>query len=352
MSRRGVLQAAGVGGVATVAGIGGFRTYLMGPSVYEPPAHSMDGKVVVITGGTAGLGLESAKRLAAAGATVVLTSRTATKGNVAVSKVQEYLADRGVTNENVYSSVLDLDDLSSVKAFPQALSRLPVWKSNDAKIDVLMNNAGVMAIPDKQLTKDGIERTFQSNHLGHFVLTAKLSDKLSDKARVINLSSSAHSIPSKGLDLDNLNGEKEYGPLLSYGYSKLSNILFTKELQQRATEAGKGWTVVANHPGVVETDLFRHFLSEEKQKQFETEGPQGLDKIIVNFVSLFLRPVERGANTQIYLASVDDNTMARLGGKYVVDMKVTKPSKNTQDEDAAKGLWDISEKLSGIKFGL
>ena len=351
MSRRSMLQTVGVTGAVAASGVG-LQRYLMGPDVYQPPAHSMDDKVVVITGGTAGLGLESAKRLAAAGATIILTSRTATKGATAVSKVQDFLAEKGVTNDKVFSSVLDLDDLSSVKAFPKTLSESPALKSNSAKIDVLMNNAGVMAIPDRQLTKDGYERTFQSNHLGHFALTANLSDMLSKNARVINVSSSAHMIPSDGLDLENLNGEKEYGPWMSYGYSKLANILFTKELQERASKAGKEWTVVATHPGAVQTDLARNMFGEEKWNKLAAEGPKGTDYLLLNALSFFVRPVDRGANTQVYLASVDDNELSTKGGEYFVDMKPTKPAKNTDDDAAAKGLWEISEKLGGVRFDL
>jgi NAD(P)-dependent dehydrogenase (short-subunit alcohol dehydrogenase family) len=113
----------------------------------------MDGKVVVITGGTAGLGLESAKRLAAAGATIVLTSRTSAKGEKAVQDVFDYIREKKVDNSRVYSLVLDLDDLESVKAFPSAYRKLEL-----GDISVLLNNAGVMAVPDRQLTKDGYER--------------------------------------------------------------------------------------------------------------------------------------------------------------------------------------------------
>jgi len=161
--------------------------------VYEPAPGSLAGKVIVVTGGSTGLGLESAKRLSAAGATVVLTSRTEAKGQAAVQEVSQYLENKGAAGgAKLYSLVLDLDDLGSVRAFPDAYKKL-----NVGKIDVLMNNAGVMAIPDRQLTKDGFERTFQSNHLGHFVLTSGLYPLLSrEKATVINVSSEAYNFAS------------------------------------------------------------------------------------------------------------------------------------------------------------
>jgi hypothetical protein len=130
------------------------------PKIYEPPANSQVGKVHIITGASTGLGLESAKRIAAAGATVVLTSRTPTKGEAAVQQVREYLSQKDVANSNIYFVTLDLDDLSTVQSFPERYSQL----LPNTKIDVLMNNAGI-EINKREMTKDGFERTFQSNHL-------------------------------------------------------------------------------------------------------------------------------------------------------------------------------------------
>lgn len=129
--------------------------------LYQPPANSQNGKVHVITGASTGLGLESAKRIATAGGTIVITSRTASKGEQAVQKVQEYLSLKNIENSQVYYLTLDLDDLDSAKSFPERYNRL----MSNKPIDVLMNNAGVADIEPLELTKDGFERTFQSNHL-------------------------------------------------------------------------------------------------------------------------------------------------------------------------------------------
>jgi hypothetical protein len=129
--------------------------------IYQPPADSQNGKVHVITGATTGLGLESAKRIATAGATIVITSRTASKGEQAVQKVQDYLSLKHIENSEVYYLTLDLDDLDSVKSFPERYNR----RMSNKPIDVLMNNAGVGNIVPREFTKDGFERTFQSNHL-------------------------------------------------------------------------------------------------------------------------------------------------------------------------------------------
>ena len=179
----------------------------------------------------------------------------------------------------MYTVPLDLDDLENVKAFPKRLAASPV---GDEQITVLMNNAGVMAIPERELTKDGYERTFQSNHLGHFLLTSLLMPKLANNAMVINVSSEAHKFASKGLELDNLNGQESYGPWSSYGQSKLANILFTKELQERANEAGRKLTAVSLHPGAVQTDLARNLIGEEK---WATDPKRGT--IVCRFLALW-----------------------------------------------------------------
>ncbi|GAX09990.1 hypothetical protein FisN_11Lh017 [Fistulifera solaris] len=223
--------------------------------LYTPAPQSLIGQTIVITGGTTGLGLESAKRLAIGGANIILTARTTTKGEKAVSEVQQYLRDNGIDNPMVSYKVLNLDDLSAVKKVPES------W--NDVKkIDVLMNNAGVMAIPDRQLTVDGYERQIQTNHLGHFVLTALLQPKLASDARIVNVSSQAYQFASKMRSDESLwePQPNDYSPWVQYGQTKLANILFTEELQRRSEVAGKQWTVVSLHPGAVATGRFHvHF---------------------------------------------------------------------------------------------
>jgi NAD(P)-dependent dehydrogenase (short-subunit alcohol dehydrogenase family) len=317
-------------------------------NVYTPPAHALDGKLMVVTGGTTGLGLETVKRLASGGAAVVLTSRTAAKGTEAVSAVQDYLAAHGVANEKVYSAVLDLDDLASVKSFP---GRLAATVGSNQKTNVLINNAGVMAIPDRQLTKDGFERTFQSNHLGHFVLTAKLMDQLAPEARVINVSSEGYQLAPKGMDFGNLEGEEDYGPWSSYGQSKLANILFTKELQRRADQAGRSIQTYALHPGVVQTDLARNMMGAAKWDAIKTEGAKGWDAVVLGAVAKFAKTVQEGASTQIYLAASDDLPKAG-GGAYFVDMKDAKLLDFATDMDAAGKLWTVSEQLGKVDFKL
>lgn len=343
--RRRFLKTAAIGGAVVVGAAVWNKKQMLGPAPFRPPPHSLDGKTMIITGATAGLGLESAKRLAAGGATVVLTSRSISKGQMAVKAVNDYLAQEGISNNRVYAVPLDLDDLDSVRTFPKRLAESP---AGEKKIDVLMNNAGVMAIPERELTNDGFERTFQSNHLGHFLLTSKLIPKLADDATVINVSSEAHKFASKGLELDNLNGEESYGPWSSYGQSKLSNILFSKELQARAEQAGRKLTAVSLHPGAVQTDLARNLIGEEKWAKMQTEGPSFADSLLLNTLSYFVIPVERGATTQIWLAA--NQAGNDIGGDYFNKCKAQNLGSAATDMDAAKKLWEASEKMVGEEF--
>jgi len=353
IGRKAFVAGAAAGVVIGVSGVAGAvvavdQAQKNRASPYEAPRGSMVGKLVLITGGSSCLGLESAKRLGTAGATIVLTSRNLSKGEKAVEDIKQYLKNREIGDDKVYNLVLDLDNLDSVKSFPSSFEKLKL-----GKIDVLLNNAGVMAIPTLQITKDGYERTFQSNHLGHFVLTAGLFPFLNkEKATVVNVASTAYTIAAgKGLELDNLNGEKQYGAWSSYGQSKLSNILFTQELQRRADAAGDSWlTAVTLHPGVVQTDLARYTIGEEKWKDLKSKAPSGLEKVLLNAAALFLKTVEEGASTQVYLASGAEGALKK--GAYYDDLKPQNLPAFAKDENKARLLWDQSEEWGGIKFGL
>mmetsp|Transcript_8890 Transcript_8890/g.15669 ORF Transcript_8890/g.15669 Transcript_8890/m.15669 type:complete len:415 (-) Transcript_8890:45-1289(-) len=323
--------------------------------IYQPAPHSMDGKLVVITGGNAGLGLESSKRLAEAGATVVFTSRDDAKGQKALTGINESLKQQKADDETFAGKVmvasLDLCDLDNVKSFQERLVNVI---GKDVKIDVLLNNAGVMAIPDLRLTKDGYEKTFQTNHLGHFALTSTLLPLLSSHARVINVSSQGYLFASKnGLELDNLNGEREYGPWSSYGQSKLENILFTNELQKRAqnSESHSNLTAFSLHPGAVQTDLARYIIGEEKFISMKENGfSNWKDKLVMESLAKFVLTVQEGASTQVFLASQDVGSLE--AGKFFDAGKVTAVQAFAADEAKGVALWDVSEKLSGVKFEL
>ncbi len=336
----------GLGGVVAVGGAAVALNQLNNGEVYEPEPGSLNGQVVLITGASSGLGLESAKRLAAAGATVVLTSRTKSKGEQAVEDVKAYLVDK-VDDAKLYSLELDLDDLEQVKQFPESFKELGL-----GDVSILMNNAGVMAIPQKELTKDGFERQFQSNHLGHFALTAGMFPYLSrDGAKVINVASSAAYFAALGLDINNLNGERSYSGWPSYGQTKLANILFTNELQKRADAAGLDWlTTVSLHPGVVDTDLSRYIVGEEKFQEMKDSDSFSIESLASKATSLFTLSPEQGANNQVFLAAGADGKLVK--GAYYDDMKVKDKLPFMKDEDKAASLWEISEEYAGLTFDL
>lgn len=235
---------------------------------------------------------------------------------------------------------LDLDNLESVKSFPERYNLL----TSNKPIDVLMNNAGIAAIPEREITKDGFERTFQSNHLGPFVLTAGLFPYLNHNgARIINVSSSAHTYVKDKDFLNNLNSEKNYEGRGwgAYGQSKLENILFTEELQRRADAAGLNWlTVTSLHPGVVGTDIWRNVPLVAKTSVLTS----------ALFYNRMLT-TEEGANTQIYLATENEQAIAK-GQYYDENGNVHEATSLARDPAKASELWRATERMSGVEFKL
>ena len=205
----------------------------------------LDGKTVIITGANTGIGLETAVDLAKRNARVVLACRSVERGEKAAVEVKKRSG-----NDNVVFRQLDLASLDSVRKFSGKILE------EEPRIDILINNAGVMAIPERTLTQDGFEMQFAVNHLGHFLLTNLLLDRIKEapSARIVNVSSRSHG--GGILDFENLNSELSYSPRAAYGTSKLANILFTHSLSKRL----KGTNVTANclHPGLISTELGRH----------------------------------------------------------------------------------------------
>lgn len=344
--RRGFLKT--IFGATAGAGLVANKIAIEGPTPYTPPASLLDGKLIVITGGNTGLGLESAKRLASGGATIVITSRRMEKGARAIKSIVDYAPE---SDGKVFCLPLDLCDLSSVKNFPSKLKELMGPK----EIDVLLNNAGVMAIPEFEITKDGYEKTFQTNHLGHFALTAGLFPMLKDDARIVNVSSMAHLIVAKGLDLTNLNGEKEYKSWDAYGRSKMENILFTKELAYRLnnTPGLEKMAAVTLHPGAVRTDLARYLVGEENFVSMEDQT-QVKPKLTSETLALlplvyFTKAVDRGATSQVWLSSFQGESVS---GKFFQNCKEVKLVDSANDMEKAKALWKLSEEMSGVKFNI
>lgn len=282
----------------------------------------MTGKTVVITGGNSGIGFETAAALAGAGARVVITARSEERGRAALERL-----NAGSPAVPVELAVFDLASLRSVReGAAELLDRLP-------RIDVLVNNAGLM-LSDRRETVDGLEMTFQVNHLGPFLLTVLLLDRLKASApsRIINVASTAHQSARSGMDFDDLQATGGYGGMAVYGRSKLANILFTNELARRLE--GSGVTANSLHPGTVRTG-------------WAGEGDaKGLFALGVAIGRPFFLSPARGAKTSVYLASspeVDD-----VSGRYFVRCRPRTPSKAARDEAAARRLWEVSEGLAGL----
>ena len=205
---------------------------------------SLSGKTAVVTGATGGLGYETAMALAGAGAIVILTGRNDAKGLRAIEGICERFPNALIAYEH-----LDLASLASVADFTRRFA------ASNEQLDLLINNAGVMALPKRQQTEDGFEMQLGTNYLGHYALTARLLPQLrrAKAARVVNLSSLAHR--SGAIDFDDLQGKHSYRPWRAYCQSKLAMLMFSLELQRHSLAAGWGLTSLAAHPGYARTDL-------------------------------------------------------------------------------------------------
>ena len=291
----------------------------------------LTGKVIIVTGGNSGLGFEAVKAFAEKGANVILASRSMENGEAAKTAI-------GKVNGKIDVMQLDLMDFASIKTFAEN------FKKNYIRLDVLLNNAGIMTTP-YFLTKDGLEAQNGTNHFGHFALTGQLFDLIKNTrgSRVVNVSSMAHK--QGKMDFDNLlfeNG-KDYTPIKSYGRSKLSNLLFTYELQRRIQNNNLNCIAVSAHPGVSRTNLDRFIRGKI------------WFKLLYPVFKSFTQDQAQGALPEIR-ASVDPKVKA---GEYYgpdgfnemkgfpVIVKSNEASHNLAD---AKKLWEVSEKITGVSF--
>jgi NAD(P)-dependent dehydrogenase (short-subunit alcohol dehydrogenase family) len=285
-------------------------------------AADMTGKTVIVTGANSGIGLETAVALARAGATTVLIARDPRRGEAAVDTVRTRSG-----RDDVDLVLFDLASLASVRSGAAALlERCP-------RIDVLVNNAGLV-LSRRQETEDGLEATFAINHLGPFLLTGLLLDRIkqSAPARIVNVSSTAHKGARRGLNFDDLQSQRRYRGMSVYSKSKLANIYFTTELGRRL--AGTGVTANCLHPGTVATGYARD------------GDASGLLAFGVRVIKPFVLTAEQGARTSIYLASSPE--VADVTGRYFVKCRARRPSKVARESDAARRLWDVSEQLAGL----
>jgi retinol dehydrogenase-12 len=283
---------------------------------------TMSGKVCLVTGATNGIGKETAVRLAMLGATVVIVARTAAGGVAAGDEIR-----RRAPLARIDALAADLSSLAQARRLAgEVLARYD-------RLDVLVNNAGVI-MTSRQLTADGLETTFATNHLGPFLLTNLLRGLLerSAPARVVTVASAAHK-QVRAIPWDELSGGAPPGGAQFYPLSKLLNILFTVELAGRLT--GTGVTANCLHPGFVRTALGR-----------DVTGVLGAG---VRLIVRFQPGPAAGAETSVYLASSPD--VAEATGGYFVKCKPAQPSALARDERAAARLWTLSEALAGLDPG-
>jgi NAD(P)-dependent dehydrogenase (short-subunit alcohol dehydrogenase family) len=295
----------------------------------------LSGKTIIVTGGNSGIGYEAARELARKGAEVVLACRSLKKAGEAMRSIVS--AHPGAVVE---AMELDLASLASVRSFTH------VFLGRHARLDVLCNNAGVMALPYRK-TADGFEMQLGTNHLGHFALTGLLCERLlaTERARVVNVSSNAHRMGR--IRFEDLRWENGYRKWLAYGQSKLANLLFTYELQRRLEARNASVISVACHPGYTATNL--QFAGPRMVESSLKERLFGLGN------RLCAQEAPMGALPTLYAA-----TSAEVrGGDYIgpdgfAEMwghpKKAKSSARSHDEEAAAKLWEVSEQLTGVRY--
>jgi NAD(P)-dependent dehydrogenase (short-subunit alcohol dehydrogenase family) len=294
---------------------------------------SQRGRTIVVTG-TGGLGFEDALALARAGGTVIVAGRNPAKGAAAVARIEQLVPDAAASFE-----ALDLGSLASVAAFAERLGdRLE-------RVDVLVNNAGVMTPPRRETTADGFELQFGTNHLGHFALTAHLLPLLrqSRSPRVVSVSS----VAARGgrIDFEDLQAERSYRPMAAYSQSKLACLMFAFELQRRSAAAGWGVASIASHPGIARTDLLHN-----------APGRRSLQGTVRSFAWFLFQPAAQGALPTLFAATSPE---ARGGGYYGPGRlgetrgfpAEATPPEAALDAGAASRLFDVSERLAGVRFG-
>ena len=297
---------------------------------------SLEGQTWVVTGANSGLGLETAKALAAKGALVVMACRDPKRAEAAADEVR-----RVAPNARLELETLDLASLKSIEDFAAKMAKAyPV-------LDGLINNAGIMAIP-RRTTADGFEMQLGTNHLGHYALSMRLLPLLeaAKAPRLISVASTAHKFGT--MNFDDLMGEKSYKPWAAYGQSKLANLLFIYELNRKLAAAGKKTVAAAAHPGYAATNL--------QGVGSKMDGGSKLEGWFMDLGNAIMaQPAHMGALPTLYAATVSDVK----GGEYFgpggfMEMggypRRCDSNAKSKDVESAKKLWEVSEQLTGVRF--
>ncbi len=307
---------------------------------------SQAGKLALVTGANSGIGYQAALQLARHGAHVLLGCRNLAKGQAALERLRreaEFSA-LGAPSASAEVAELDMASLASIRRFAAEFA------ASGRQLDLLINNAGVMALPQRELTEDGFERQFGTNHLGHFALTGLLMPQLlaaqaasGQASRVVTVASIAHR--NGKIEFDNLQGERKYTPRDAYNRSKLANVMFALELDRRARAAGSKLLSIPVHPGVARTRIIANGMQ-----------PTGLTAMVIGMVSaVVMQSDEAGALPTLYAAT----SPQAKGGEYIgpdgfMAIKgspvVEQPRPQALDEAVAKRLWTVSEELTGVVY--
>jgi NAD(P)-dependent dehydrogenase (short-subunit alcohol dehydrogenase family) len=295
---------------------------------------SLAGLRAVVTGANSGLGYETALALAAHGAQVTMAVRDTAKGDAAAQQIRAQAPQASIEVRR-----LDLADLASIDEFAW------LWReSHPDGLDMLINNAGIMAIPRRE-TADGFEMQLGTNHLGHFALTGRLLDAIRPEGRIVTVSSQAHRMGR--MDFDDLMGERKYGAWRAYGQSKLANLLFMRSLAERLERAGSTIASVAAHPGFASTHQ-QAVAPEMKGRGWQVKIMDGVNKVMAQSAAM-------GALPTLYAATFP----AIRSGDYVGPdgfgeqrghPKLVGMNASARDDEAANRLWTVSEDLTGVRY--
>ncbi|WP_242846561.1 SDR family oxidoreductase [Butyrivibrio sp. LB2008] len=273
----------------------------------------LDNKLAIVTGANSGMGMATVEALSDEGAKVIMLCRNEKRGVEAFKKLMEK------KDRQIELMLCDLGDYSSIRSFASQV------KEKYKRIDILVNNAGFISL-DRQETKEGLERQFGINHIGHFLLTTEVLDLMGEGSRIVVVASGAHKAGK--IHFDDINLKRGYNVVRAYSQSKLANVLFAKELSKRLKD--RGITVNCCHPGAVATNMG---VSRET----------GFGKTITGLLKPFFQTPAEGARTAIFLAT--DESVKDISGEYFYRCKIAKSSRRSNDPELAKKLYEFSEAL-------
>ncbi len=277
----------------------------------------LQGKTAIVTGANSGMGMATVRALSDMGARVIMLCRSEKRGREALERLNSEKP------RDLDLILCDLGDYDSVRSFVSKV------RESYSHIDILVNNAGFISL-DRQETKEGLERQFGINHIGHFLLTTSLLDLMGKGSRIVVVASGAHKTGK--IHFDDINLHNGFNVFKAYSQSKLANVLFTRELARRVKD--KGITVNCCHPGAVATNI-------------GIDRETGFGKTVTGLLKPFFQTPEQGAGTAVFLAT--DDSVADVSGEYFYKCKIAKSSKRSKDMELAKELFEFSEKLINNK---